>query len=55
MSPTSSGGSALAIRDVDGAAAAGGKDSAATVLFVVRPPRVSAITESDSGTASFEM
>ena len=49
------GGSALAIRDVDGAAAAGGKDSAATVLFVVRPPRVSAITESDSGTASFEM
>ena len=45
---------ALAIRDVDGVAA-GDKASAATVLFVVRPPKVSVITESDSGTASFEM
>lgn len=49
------GGGALAIRDVDGVPAADGKDSAATVLFVVRPPRVAAITETDSGTASFEM
>jgi hypothetical protein len=50
------GGGALSIRDVEGVAAGGGLDSAATVLFVVRPPRVSVITESDSGGgAPFEM
>ena len=48
----------LTICDVEGFDAAAGGDayaSSATVLFVVKPPKVSAITESDSGTASFEM
>ena len=56
LAPASGGeGGSLVIRDVDAVAAGGNLSSAATVLFVVRPPRVSAITESDGGTASFEM
>jgi len=58
LAPASKDGSgALTIRDVEGLEAGrdGGGDSCATVLFVVRPPKVAAITESDSGTASFEM
>ena len=50
------GAAALSIRDVEEVSAGdGNRDSCATVLFVVRPPKVAAITESDSGTASFEM
>lgn len=49
----------LTICDVEVADAArdakSSSSSAATVLFVVRPPKVAAITETDSGTASFEM
>ena len=53
LAPASKDG-VLTIRDVEGVEAGDG-DSSATVLFVVRPPKVAAITESDSGTASFEM